>query len=185
MLVSRKRKNYQPEPKKRYVANRDIAFPKIRVIDENGVNMDVMNTADAQRLAEERGKDLVIINPKAEPPIAKLLNFGQFKYQKEKEERKARAQTKTVEVKGIRLTARIGDHDKETRLDQAVKFLDRGDKVQIEIIMRGRDHIHHDLIKQQVHDFIKDLGAKVPTKIEQPLVQQGNKFIALVSKGSA
>ena len=181
MRVSRKKRT-APQDTKRYYSNDQIRFPRVRVIDEQGNNLGDMPTADAVRLAEERGLDLVIINPKEDPPIAKIVNYGKFKYQKEKERRKQRAQAKATEVKGIRLTPRMGDHDMDVRKKQALKFLERGDKVQIEIIMRGRDHAHPELMKDKMTAFVDAIKTDMSVKLEQPISRQGAKFIALIAR---
>lgn len=164
------------------MANQQIRFPEVRVIADSGEHFGVLKIPDALRLAVEKEMDLVLIDPKAVPPVCKIVNFGQFKYQKEKEERKKKAQSKTTEIKGLRLTPRIAEHDVEVRLNQALNFLNRGDKVQIEILMRGRDNAHPEIIRELLKTFIEKLKAVVPVRIEQDIQRQGQKFIALVAK---
>ena len=136
MRISHRRK--KEEPKKIYFFNEGIAAPQVLVLDKAGANLGVMPTAKALSLAREEGMDLVEINPKSTPPVAKIIDFGQFRYQQEKEARISKAHQHVVEIKGVRLSLRIGDHDAEIRRNQALKFLDEGNKVKIEVILRGR-----------------------------------------------
>lgn len=181
MRISRYRRFQKPaEPQ--YKANEHIRAPEVRVIDENAKNLDVMPTADALALARERGFDLVEVMPNAQPPIAKFLDYGQFKYEKEKEARKQKAHAHKVEVKGIRLSIRIGDHDRGVRLEKAKEFLDVGDRVQVEIILRGRERQFVDLARQVIDRFITELDAAVGVKIDQPFSRQGGRLTVVVAK---
>ena len=165
-----------------YRANQQILAPEVRVIDENGVNMGVLSTMQAVAIAQERGYDLVEVDPRPQPPIAKILNLGQFKYEREREMRKQKAKAKQVEVKGIRLSPRIGAHDKETRMRLAERFLEEGDKLRIEIILRGREKAHADLAKGVIASFVSQLQQKFPLTVEQPIQAQGGQLTTIVGK---
>lgn len=177
MRISRKKR---PEPQGQvFRFNVGIKAPEIRVIGSEGEHIGVFSLAEALNMAREAGLDLVEINPTAVPPIAKIVDFGQFKYQQEKEMRKQKAHQKTIDVKGIRLSLRIGDHDIEIRREQAKKFLDGGDKVRVEIILRGREKGHGDLARQIVQDFVKSLE---DVRVEQPFQRQGGVVSMMVAK---
>ena len=181
MRISRYRKFQKPaEPQ--YRANEHIRVPEVRVIDENAKNVGVIPTAEALVMARERGYDLVEVMPNAVPPIAKFLDWGQFKYEKEKEARKQKAHAHKVEVKGIRLSLRIGAHDRDVRLDKAKEFLDGGDRVQVEVILRGRERQFMELAKQVMDGFIKGLDEAVGVKIDQPFARQGGRLTVVVAK---
>jgi translation initiation factor IF-3 len=165
-----------------YRANQQILAPEVRVIDENGLNLGVMPVMQAVGIAQERGYDLVEVDPRPQPPIAKILNLGQFKYEREREMRKQKAKAKQVEVKGIRLSPRIGAHDLETRMRLAEKFLDEGDKLRIEIILRGRERAHADLAKGVIASFVNQLQQKFPLTVEQPIQAQGGQLTTIVGK---
>jgi translation initiation factor IF-3 len=152
------------------------------VITEDGEHLGVLKIADALMRAREREQDLVIIQPKAEPPVAKVIDFGKFKYEKDKETRKQKAKLKTVEVKGIRLSVRIGAHDLDVRREQAKKFLENGDKVKIEIILRGRERRHGDLAQQIITQFTGSLNQLMPVKVEQPISRQGGQLTSIIGK---
>lgn len=139
-----------------------------------------MATSDALALAQTRGFDLVEVAPMAKPPVCKILDYGAFQFRQEKQERKAKAQQKKVELKGIRLTFKIGQHDKETRKAKAIEFLDEGHKVQIEMRLRGRENAHAALAKQHVNDFVAMLGDDI--LVEQQVTQMGNRLYATVGR---
>lgn len=152
----------------------------MRLIDELGNHVGTMAASAAFQLAEERGFDLVEISPKEQPPVVRLIAYGQFKYEKEKEARKQKARQKEVEVKGIRLSLRIGEHDLDVRREQAKKFLERGDKVQIEIVLRGRERQHVDLARTIMENFVTALRAAFPVAVEQPFSKQGGRLTLLI-----
>lgn len=177
-IFRRPKKDIAPQ----FRANEQIRVPEVRVIDETGKNLGIIKTTEAIALAHERGLDLVEVSPKAAPPIAKFLDFGRFKYQKEKEARKQKAGAKKVEVKGVRLSTRIGEHDFGVRKNQAIKFLQAGDKVQIEIILRGRERQHASLAETVVKKFVSLISTEMAVKIEQPLSYLGGKMNMTISK---
>lgn len=165
-----------------YRANQQILAPEVRVIDENGENLGVLPTAQALATAQERGYDLVEVDPRPVPPICKILNLGQFKYEREREARKKKSKAKSVEVKGIRLSPRIGQHDLETRLRTAESFLEEGNKVKVEIILRGREKAFAHLARGVIESFVKQLNEKYPLNTEQPIQAQGGQLTTIVGK---
>lgn len=184
MRISRHRRTWRPKVEEpQYRANENIRALEVRVIDENSENLGVLPTSEALRIAHERNFDLVEVSPKAVPPIARFLDYGQFKYQKEKEARKQKAHAHRVEVKGVRLSVRIGEHDRNVRRDKSVEFLKEGDKVQIEMILRGREKQHTDLAKKLMEEFAASLNtAEMPTKIEQPFQRQGGRLTMVIAR---
>lgn len=183
MRISRHRRRFQQrveEPK--YRANDRITAPEVRIIDDAGAHLGVMPTADAIALAHERGLDLVEISPKDVPPICKFLNFGQFKYEQEKKDRIQKAHAKKVEVKGVRLSLRIGAHDLEIRKGQALEFLNDGDKVQVELILRGREKAFGPHAEKVMYTFVEMLKTAASVRIEQPVSKQGGRMTLLVAK---
>jgi translation initiation factor IF-3 len=165
-----------------YKFNEQIRVPEVRVVDENGEPLGVMRTQAAFDLAIERGFDLVEVSPKAEPPVCKLLDYGQFKYQKEKEMRQQKAHVKKVEVKGIRLSVKMGQNDFDTRLAQAKKFIESGDKLKIEIRLRGREKAHANLGVEKINAFTEALQEHHSLVIEQPPKRSGGTVSAVVAK---
>ena len=181
MRISRRR--FKPKPQKvLYLLNEFIRFPQLRVLDENNEHLGVLSTADALQKAKEREMDLVVIQPKAEPPVARIVDFGKFRYEQDKEARKQKAKQKSVEIKGVRLSLRIGAHDIDVRKEQAKKFLDDGDKVKVEIILRGREKRYGILARQIIEQFITALNAEMPVKVEQPVTRQADQLTSIVGK---
>lgn len=152
------------------------------LIDENNQNLGVLSAYEAKNMAQERGYDLVEVNPKANPPVCKLLDYGAYMYQLDKQERKAKAKQKKTEVKGIRLSFKIGQHDRAVRLKNAQKFLGQGHKVRIEMLLRGREMAHKDIGLEIINNFVKELGEKV--EVEQPISRQGRNYFIIVYKKS-
>lgn len=165
---------------KRFRVNHFIRVPQVAVIDENGKPLGVIDTSQALALATAAGLDLVEVAPMAKPPVCKILDFGAFTFQQEKKERKAKANQKKVDLKGIRLTFRIGQHDLDTRKAQSLKFLDQGHKIVLEMRLRGRENAHKDLARKQMEAFAKSLGDDVVT--ETSLSFMGNRLTMIVGR---
>lgn len=132
------------------------------------------------RLADEESLDLVEVNPTINPPICKIIDFGKMQYEQEKKDRKQKAKQKKVEVKGIRLSVNIAENDLMIRVKQAQKFMDKGNKVNIELMLRGRQKAHpdkaHEIIKQFINTFPVDT-----ITIESPIKRMGGKFTCLIT----
>jgi translation initiation factor IF-3 len=165
-----------------YRVNHRIKSEQVRVIDEDGTPLGVMTLSDALKAAQAKERDLVEVSPKAEPPVCKILDYGQFKYQKEKEAKKQKAQSKVVEVKGVRLSVRIGDHDLEVRINQATKFFEQGDKVQVELPLRGREKAHKDVAQQVMEKFLESMKTRYEVRIEQQLKFLNGRFTMIIAR---
>ena len=140
--------------------NEQIKSPTIILIDDEGNHLGELKTKDAIAKAEEIGLDLVEVNPKSDPPIAKIIDYGNLKYRKVKQQQKQKVKLKKVENKGIRLSPRISQHDRDVRYEQAKKFLTKGHRVTLELILRGREHRYVELAKELLAQFVKDLEAE-------------------------
>jgi translation initiation factor IF-3 len=180
----RHRQPEKPKIQDLYPLNERIRVPQVRVIDDNNEMLGVLATEKALALAKERDLDLVLVSPKAEPPVAKFLDFGNFKYQKEKEIKKQKAQQKKTDIKEIRLSARIGQHDLDIRINQAEKFLKRGDKIIVEVMLKGRERQHPELAYDVIKGFNKTLGELLAITIEQDIKRLGNKFNTIIAAKS-
>lgn len=183
-ISRRKKRPSQQDTGKQHRINRSIRVPEVRLIDENGDNHGVVATSKALAMAEDRGLDLVEVSPVAKPPVAKILNYNKLKYQEEKDRRREKAKQKKVEIKGVRISFRISDHDADVRLKQSEKFLAQGDKVKIEMILRGRERRHTDLAKANMQEFVDKLNERTPVIVEQDLNVQGGKLSILVANKS-
>ena len=122
-----------------------IVSPKVRVIDPDGANVGVMYTREAMEQAREVGLDLVEVSPNADPPVAKFLDVGKFKYEAQKKANLARKSQKTQEIKEIKMRPNIDDHDYDTKMKKVLEFIDEGDKVKITLRFRGRELSHGQL----------------------------------------
>ena len=120
------------------------------------------------------------MNPRATPPICKIIDWGSYLYQQEKAERKQKAKTKVSEIKGIRLSLKIGAHDLDMRRDQALKFFEQGDRVKLEMILRGRERARMDLARKIMSDFISSLGPDVV--VDAPMSSMGGRLTGLIRK---
>ena len=119
--------------------NERITAREVRVVDDVGENLGVMQTDKARDLARERGLDLVEVAPQANPPVCRIVDYGKYHYQQEKRDRKQKRRTKLKEVK---FTIKIGEHDFQTKLNRARDFLSHGNMVRVSIFFRGREVVH-------------------------------------------
>lgn len=142
--------------------NHQIRVPEVRVIDDAGKMIGIMKTSDALQMALEAGVDLVEVSPTARPPVVKLLDYDKYRYQQEKASQEAKKKLKKITVKGIRLSVRIGQHDLNFKAKQATQFISEGNKVKLDVQMRGREQAHPEL----AFDLIK----KFPTLLQTPYI---------------
>ena len=173
-------RRHQKQAPPRFRVNQFITAPEVRVIGDQGENLGVLSTLQALAQAREQGMDLVEVSPKAEPPVARIIDYGSFKYQQEKQERKQKAKVKKVELKGIRISLNIGEHDRAVRVEQAREFLNEGNKVKIEMVLRGRERQRGDLARIIINEFIEALGEHII--VEQPTAHQGGRLTTIVGK---
>jgi translation initiation factor IF-3 len=125
--------------------NQDIRATQVMLIDAEGLKKGVTELADALKLAEDAGLDLVEIVPNAEPPVCKILDYGKFRFLEQKKAAEARKRQKVVEIKEIKMRPGIDDHDYETKMKAVRRFFEEGDKVKLTLRFRGRELAHQDL----------------------------------------
>jgi translation initiation factor IF-3 len=130
---------------------------EVRVVDEDGSQLGVMRTADALRLAQERGLDLVEVAPLASPPVARLLDFGQYKYELTKREKEAKRKQRSITFKEVRLKPKIGVGDFDTKVRRAIEFLEEGDRVKIAVQFRGRELTHPQIGRDLLDKFAEQI----------------------------
>jgi translation initiation factor IF-3 len=138
--------------------NEKIRAREIRVIDENGEQLGILAPFEALRIARERGLDLVEVSANAVPPVCRIQDYGRFLYEKEKSERAAKKKQKIITVKEVKFSVTVDEHDYQTKKNQAVKFLNGGDKVKASLRFRGRQMAHRDLGYAIVNRLIQDIG---------------------------
>lgn len=140
-----RRKSRKVQPKARINKNQFIQAETLRVVSEEGGLIGVISKAEALKIAQEEGKDLVEISPNANPPVAKIIEFGKFKYQQERKDRAAKKTAHTTEVKQVRISLKIGQHDLDTKLKKMKSFLEEGHQVRVSMMLKGRENAHKDL----------------------------------------
>jgi len=166
---------------KKLLVNRQIRAREVRLIDETGKQLGVVPFEEAARLAIERKLDLIQVTQKVEPPVCKLGDYGKYLYREEKKE-KATRKHKGGELKGIRLTFNISLHDLETKVRQAEKFLKRGDRVRIELPLRGREKALQDFAKEKIEKFLEILRGVISIRIERELKREPKGFTMIIFK---
>lgn len=140
-----------------------------------------MDTTEALRLTGERGLDLIQVTEKVEPPVCKMMDLGKYLYQEEKKRREAKPQ-KGGELKIIRLTFNISPHDLGIRANQAEKFLKRGDKVLVDLRLRGREKALQDFAKEKLQTFLELLNSRISIKIERDIKREPRGLTLIVIK---
>ena len=132
-------------------------------------------------MARERNLDLIQVTERVEPPVCKIMDYGKYSYLEEKKEKGAKKQ-KGDEIKGIRLSFGISPHDLEVRAQQAEKFLKEGNKVRIEMVLRGREKAHGDFAKDKIEQFLEILAKTIPVKTERELKREFRGFTMIIAK---
>jgi translation initiation factor IF-3 len=160
--------------------NNQIRAREVRVIDETGKQLGVFPLEKALQLARERNLDLIQVTDKVEPPVCKMGDYGKYLYSLQKKERKLR--TKAGELKGVRISFAISPHDLETKAKQAEKFLKKGYRVRVELILKGRQKALGDFAKGKMKQFFEILEKLIPLKIERELKRESRGFIIIITK---
>lgn len=152
------------------------------MIDEAGKQLGVMPIPEALRLARERNLDLIQVTEKVTPVVCKIMDYGKHLYWLQKKEKEAARHKGGGEVKGIRLTFNISLHDLETRANLATKFLKEGNRVRIEMVLRGREKGLPDFAKGKIKQFLEVLEKIIPIKIERELKKEMRGFSMIIAK---
>jgi len=150
------------------------------VIDETGKQLGVFPLEEALRLAQERNLDLIQVTEKVEPPVCKLGDYGKYLYSLEKKEKTTK--TKAGEIKGVRISFAISPHDLETKAKMAEKFLKKGYRVRVELILKGRQKALGDFAKGKMNQFLETLGKLTPFKTERDLKREPRGFTMIITK---
>lgn len=138
--------------------NHEIRASQVRLLGADGAQLGVVSLSEALKLAQDQGYDLAEVSPNAQPPVCKLLDWGKYQYEQEKQRQKSRKNQKTIEVKQIRMGLKIGTHDIEVKRKAARKFLEAGNKVKITVRFKGREMTHQGLGKDVLLNFFEDLS---------------------------
>ena len=158
--------------------NEQIRFKEVQVIDDEGNKLDKMSISDAMNLAMDKNLDLVLVSSNPSNPVCKLMNYGKYKFEQAKREKESKKKQKTFELKELRVTPNIEEHDFNFKVKNAKKFLADGNKVKITVRFRGRELNYVKLGEQVLNKFSEELS-EVATLEKKPLLEGKNMFIIL------
>jgi translation initiation factor IF-3 len=159
--------------------NDEIKASEVRLIDAEGNQIGIVSIAQARRLAEESGLDLVEIAPEAKPPVCKVMDFGKYRFEKEKREKEMKKKQQTVELKELQLRCRIDTHDFNTKLNKALEFLTKGNRVKVLVKFFGREMAHTEnglTLLQKFADACEEVGV-----VEKPAKLDGRNMIMILA----
>ena len=148
------------------------------MIDVDGKQLGILPLQEALRKSRDKGLDLIQVTEKVDPPVCKLGDFGKYLYHEKKKEKRS----STVDLKNIRLTYNISEHDTQTRMKSAVKFLQKGHPLRIELVLRGRQKGMTDFARDKLNRFLEQLKESVPFKVQRELKRQGRGLTIIISK---
>ena len=168
----------KPETTKKPRANLQIKALQLRIIDEKGAQLGVMETSAALKLAHEKNLDLIEISPNANPPVAKIVDFGKYLYQQEKSGKKKQKKSANQETKVVRVGLKTGEHDLQVKAALVDKFLEKNNKVRIEIFLRGREKAFRPLAKEKLNAFMSYIS--FPHIVEEMIKSTPTGFSTMV-----
>jgi len=160
--------------------NHQIRIRQIRVIDDEGKQLGVIETVDALALAVHKGLDLVEIAPNQRPPVCRIMDYGKYKYEQKKKDQASRRKQHQVQVKEVRLRPAIADHDMQVRVRAARQFLSDGDKVLLVCLFRGRQMAHKQVGEQVIRQVLEELGDLA--KVESGIRMEGRRMVMMLAK---
>lgn len=162
------------------MANNQIRAPRVRVVDESGKQLGVMNTAEALQIARERNLDLVQVTERVDPPVCKIIDVGKYLYAEQKKHKETKKQA--GQLKQIRISFTISVHDLEIKAQQAEKFLKRGDRVLVGMRLRGRERSLREFAKEKMNRFLEVLQGLIPIKLEREIKLEPRGLTTIITK---
>lgn len=159
--------------------NEEIKVKEVRVVADNGEQLGVMSTDAALEKAYAAGLDLVLIAPSANPPVCRIMDYGKYRYERDKREKEAKKKQQTVDVKEVQLSCRIDTHDFNTKANNAIRFLKGGDKVRVVLSFRGREMAHTDVGYEIIAKFL-ELCSEYGTADKAPVLD-GRRMSVIIS----
>ncbi len=163
------------------IVNEGIRAREVRLIDQNGQQLGIKTKNEALEIAARVNLDVVLVAPNAKPPVARIMDYGKFKFEQQKREREARKNQRVINIKEVRLSPTIDEHDFNTKLRNAIKFLGKGDKVKASIRFKGRA-ITHKEIGQRVLERFAESCKDVAIVESQPKMDGRSMFMMLAPK---
>ena len=167
--------------KQELLINEQIRIPKVQVISEAGEKLGVLDIREALTVAEDKDLDLVLVAPNGNPPVCKIMNYGKYKFEQAKKEKEARKNQKIFEMKEIRITPNIDDHDFQFKCKNARKFIQDGNKVKVTVRFRGRELNYVKSGEDTLNEFAQNLE-DIAVIEKKPLLEGKNMFIILAGK---
>jgi len=162
--------------------NETIRAREVRLIDANGDQLGVKSRNEALEIAQSRELDLVLVAPGAKPPVCRIMDYGKYRFEQQKKEKEARKKQRVINVKEVRFSPGIGDHDFNTKLRNARKFLEKGDKVKASVRFRGRAITHRDLgreVLERLAEEVKDIA-----DVESKARMEGRQMFMMLAPSS-
>ncbi len=169
------KKSYNEQP----LVNEKIQFPKVRLINDVGTQLGIYSSSDALKLAIEEGLDLIMISDKSDPPVCRIIDYGKYKFLQEKKAKEAKKKQHHISIKEVKMRYNIEEHDYQVRYNQALRFLQSGDKVKFTVIFRGREIQHTNLAIELLNRMANDLIQY--GEIQQSPSKDGKNIIMLLS----
>ncbi len=169
--------------KQELMINEEIKDKEVRLIGADGAQLGVVSSKEAQAMADEQNLDLVKIAPQAKPPVCRIMDYGKYKFEIAKREKEQRKNQKVIDVKEVRLSPNIDEHDFQTKVNQGIKFLKAGDKVKVSVRFRGRE-ITHSASGKELLLRVKDAMAEVGV-VEKDIKLEGRSMAMFVSPKKA
>ena len=160
--------------------NEQIRDKEVRVIGEDGEQLGIMSAKDAMKLAREADLDLVKIAPTAKPPVCKIVDYGKYRYEQMRKEKEAKKKQKTIDIKEVRFSPNIDTNDLNTKINQARKFLSKGDKVKVSIRFRGRELAHTEIGIDILNNFAAQL--EDVAVVEKPAKVEGRSMVMFLAE---
>ena len=170
--------------KQELLINEEIKCKEVRLVGADGNPLGIMSSADALEEAYAKNLDLVLIAPKAEPPVCKIMDYGKYKFELTKRDKEAKKNQKVMTIKEIRLSPSIDNHDFETKVNHTKKFLSSGDKVKITVRFRGRE-VHHSAMGLELMERFKAAVEEVGSVDKPPKLEGKNMSMVVSPKGAA
>lgn len=161
--------------------NRRIRVPEIRVIGEDGEQLGIMPTIQALRRAESVSLDLVEVQPRAKPPVCKIMDYGKYKYEQSRKLAESKKKQQQIELKEVKFRPKTGDHDFDVKVKNLKRFLEKGNKGKVTVMFRGREIVHPDIGREMLNRVIQALGDEAT--IEQHPRLEGRQMVMIVAPG--
>ncbi|MEY3610227.1 MAG: hypothetical protein RLZZ388_284 [Bacillota bacterium] len=159
--------------------NNQIRFAQVLVIDQNGKQLGVMNSYQANQLAEQAGLDLLCVAPGAKPPVCKILDYGKYRFEQQKKAKEAKKNQHIIDIKEIQISPQIGEHDLQVKVKAAIGFFQEGDKVKLVLRYKGRQMAHQDFGIEMVNKFIESV--KDVSMVEKRPELEGKLLITILA----